>query len=422
MRVLWFSNTPCSADEYLGNNSIRGGWLKSLEIQVNEIVDLGVVFEYPKFSTRFKYGNTEFFPVSRKNWKLFILLKNLFGYSDIKFKKQKCLSIIHEFKPDLVHIHGLENIFADLIGDINIPVVTSIQGSYLGYYRKFSSDFDIRLLKRRHLKFAFTIKYFKALIFEKSYYNELEFMISQCDIERNTYRLNSYLIGRTDWDKRLSKVLAPNAKYFHNNEVLRDLFYSNRWQLELNKDDKMIIFTTGGRNTFKGLITIFETISELVKSNFLNFEWRIAGVNSDDQIITLIQKQLKSVNLDKLVFIGNLNELELINELKKAHLFVQSSKIENSPNSLCEAMILGMPCIATYAGGTSSLIDDKIEGILIQDGDPFAMAGSIIELREDFELAKNFGNAARNRALIRHDKKKIVDDLLSIYKNILIKN
>ena len=48
----------------------------------------------------------------------------------------------------------------------------------------------------------------------------------------------------------------------------------------------------------------------------------------------------------------------------KSDIFVSASHIENSPNNVAEAMILGMPCIATFAGGTSSYIEDNKNGIL----------------------------------------------------------
>jgi glycosyltransferase involved in cell wall biosynthesis len=95
------------------------------------------------------------------------------------------------------------------------------------------------------------------------------------------------------------------------------------------------------------------------------------------------------------------------------------SHIENSPNNLCEAMILGMPCIATFVGGTGSLLNDGHEGILIQDGDPWSMAGAIVELKEEFDRAISMGEHARKRALIRHDKDRIASELQGIYSNIL---
>lgn len=96
-----------------------------------------------------------------------------------------------------------------------------------------------------------------------------------------------------------------------------------------------------------------------------------------------------------------------------------ASHIENSPNNLSEAMILGMPCIATFAGGTGSLLIDGYEGILIQDGDPWAMAGAVMEMKENFERAIVVADKARTRALNRHDKNRIINDLIDIYKKIL---
>ncbi len=116
---------------------------------------------------------------------------------------------------------------------------------------------------------------------------------------------------------------------------------------------------------------------------------------------------------------GKLSEQDMIDNLLKSNLFVMTSHIENSPNNLCEAMILGMPCIATYAGGTGSLLDDGIEGVLIQDGDPWAMAGAILELNEDIQKALAMGDNARKRALQRHDKDRISNELVGIYSNIL---
>ena len=122
---------------------------------------------------------------------------------------------------------------------------------------------------------------------------------------------------------------------------------------------------------------------------------------------------------NNLKFLGRLTESDLIEKLLEADIYVMPSHIENSPNNLCEAMILGMPCIASYAGGTGSLLRDGHEGILIQDGDPWAMAGAILELKEDFNKSVSFGKNARKRALERHNKDKIANELVAIYESIL---
>jgi glycosyltransferase involved in cell wall biosynthesis len=82
-------------------------------------------------------------------------------------------------------------------------------------------------------------------------------------------------------------------------------------------------------------------------------------------------------------------------------------------------MLLGMPVIATFAGGIPSIVENKKEGLLVQDGDPYALAGAIIELKKDQKYANDLGNNARARARIRHDPQRIVSELLSIYSSII---
>jgi len=109
----------------------------------------------------------------------------------------------------------------------------------------------------------------------------------------------------------------------------------------------------------------------LIESGFTNFEWRVAGISNNDLIVKVVKKFLKSLYpKSNLILLGKLSELELINNLLNSNLYVMPSHIENSPNNLCEAMMLGMPCIATCVGGTASLINNNDDGVLIQDGDP----------------------------------------------------
>jgi glycosyltransferase involved in cell wall biosynthesis len=85
-------------------------------------------------------------------------------------------------------------------------------------------------------------------------------------------------------------------------------------------------------------------------------------------------------------------------------------------------MLLGMPAVATYAGGVSSLLTDKKEGILVQDGDPYAMAGAIAELIRQRNYANSLGVNARDRAIARHDPGKIVNDVINIYSSVISKS
>jgi glycosyltransferase involved in cell wall biosynthesis len=148
--------------------------------------------------------------------------------------------------------------------------------------------------------------------------------------------------------------------------------------------------------------------------------FKICGVSENEEIITLLKKKykkyFKSLNIE---FLGKLSADDLVNQLSNSNFYVHPSYIENSPNSVCEAMALGMPVISTNVGGLSTLINDTVEGILVQEGEPYSMAGAILELANNYEKARLLGQKARIKALARHKPESIVKNILSIYDEII---
>jgi len=159
--------------------------------------------------------------------------------------------------------------------------------------------------------------------------------------------------------------------------------------------------------------------ANLLDTNNIKFEWKVAGLKKGAELVHIAAKSVGKPISANITFLGTLDVEALAEGLLNAHVYVATSHIENSPNSLCEAQILGLPCIATNAGGTSSLLQDEVDGVLIQDGDPFSMAGAIMELQNNYEKAILFGERSRKRALLRHDPQIITNDLLTIYKTVL---
>ena len=101
-----------------------------------------------------------------------------------------------------------------------------------------------------------------------------------------------------------------------------------------------------------------------------------------------------------------------------ADLFVLPSYCENSPNSLGEAMLLGMPCVAARAGGIPSMMDEG-EGLLYDPpGDAQRLADALAALLSDTDRAAALGQAARRRAQATHDPAANAGALLGIYKTI----
>lgn len=416
MRVLWFTNNPSSAAGKIGMNLISGDWLISLEDELTNDsgIDLAICFYSYKSLEPFQHNRTQFYPVLRQlkksKFRRFINRLSLIRDTD-ELEIKGLIKVIELFKPDLIHVHGTEDNFGLVQEYTNVPTVVTIQGILSSITEKFFTGipFDIVSCHESTLdKFAAAgiRQYFKQL---KAYAKR----------ERKILSNSNYIIGRTDMDRSITRVLAPSSVYFVGNEILRSSFYHNIWNKTQFSDPIQIVTTTGDA-LYKGFDTIVSTAQILKETTDLHFTWKVIGLNEMSSSVKIVSKW-KGVNLSNygIHLLGYQNEQEILKTLLSSDFYCQTSHIDNSSNSLCEAMILGMPVIATFAGGTSSLLKDKEEGILIQDGDPYSIAGEILCLSRDFQTAQSYGNAARGRALQRHNKTFVKEAYLKIYNSII---
>jgi len=415
MKVLWFSNSPASGAEYLNLSTLGAGWLSSLDKALSNKVELHIAFYYPKEAVDFLHNGVFYYPICKKNWKWNFVKNKLFGSYIDNEDLSVYLDLIKKIGPDVVHIHGTENAFGAIIRYTSVPVIVSIQGNITLCYQKFLSGIEKKYLSIKSFKF----KSITDFPFYNSFNISYRLFRKMKDREIKNLEKCQYIIGRTGWDRRITRIFAPNSEYFEVNEIMRDVFYHNLWQFQ--NDKKIILHTTNGDSPIKGFETLCHALHLLNKLG-IDIEWRVAGISENDLIVTVVKKQLKENYPTKgLVLLGGLKENDLIEKLLEASIYVMPSHIENSPNNLCEAMIIGMPCIATFAGGTGSILSDSKDGILVQDGDPWVLAGAILELQNNPEKAIELGKKARERAIIRHDKENIVNRLFNIY-SIIIKN
>ena len=115
-------------------------------------------------------------------------------------------------------------------------------------------------------------------------------------------------------------------------------------------------------------------------------------------------------------WLGSLAPAEIVSELKATSVYVHPSIVENSPNSLAEAMILGVPCVASSAGGVPSLLKDGHEGLLCSPNDVYGLAGAIGTMATQPARAARLGANARSRARRRHEPRTIAQDTVAMYE------
>ena len=72
----------------------------------------------------------------------------------------------------------------------------------------------------------------------------------------------------------------------------------------------------------------------------------------------------------------------------QSHVFVCPSFIENSPNSVGEAQLLGIPCIASFVGGVSDMVVDGETGLLYRFEEVEMLAAAVCRIFTDDKFAK----------------------------------
>ncbi len=416
MRVLWFTLTPCNASEILNSNQLGCGWLTSLEqaLTQQEVIQLHICF-YSNIKVKtFSHNKTVYYPIYRnrsssKIGRYLTRLSNIL--SSDKNEIPLLIDVINKVKPDVIHIHGTEENFGLIQNFTEIPTIISMQGILSPYCEKFFSGIPSAVANK--------YERYRLQMLKLSAWSYFKNMTARAYREREMLKKAKYVIGRTNWDFRVAKILALKATYFTNNEILRESFYKIQWKK--NKfENKIRIITVSKNNFYKGLETIIKASSILLTYPGFEFEWLVVGFHPEDSVVSVVKKWL-GINFSSLPvkFLGKKNETEIAELLLSADIYCQVSHIENSPNSLCEAMLIGLPIVATSVGGTSSLLKDSVEGLLVQDGEPYALSGAIIDIAQNFSRSANYAKAAAKKAKERHSKDTIVSDLISIYKTII---
>ena len=416
MKLLWITNTPSLADEKLKTKQMGGFWVKSLEKELHKHKDIELhicfftEFDIPHYSN----NNTTYWPVKR-----FVSnkIERAIHRNDFNYKTEEGIKaiakIIKRVKPDLIHCHGTEEAQSlALLECQEFPSVISIQGNITVYDYKFYSG-----IPKEHI---YKTRTMSDILLNRGYVHQKKIFDVKKKNEQSILKVCKNIIGRTQWDRRITRILSPDSDYYEVGEVLRNEFYEKTWTIPDN--DRFTIFTTSCGNPYKGL-EVAAYASTLLSDIGIDFEWRIAGISEGDPIVKLAKSFLgNNFPENRLKFLGKLTASQLTENMLDSNIYVMPSHIENSPNNLCEAMVLGMPCIATLSGGTNSLLTDNEDGILIQDGDPWVLAGAIIELKNNPDFATKLAEKARERAVKRHDKDHIVNQLLSCYKEITEKS
>lgn len=410
MRILFISYLSYDNPVYQG-----GGWVNSLVSVLSKSDGYEVAIAYVSSDatkTEWELEGIHYYPIYyRESLLQRVFYRILKRPSDIN-NDSELNDIISRFRPDIVQLFGIETFIGGIARNIKrVPVVVHIQGVLSAILNNwFPHGFSMwsvwwhSPLLEKLLARTPSDLYFRSLHLSK--------------LEQRNYSSYHYYIGRTAWDRGVSKLLSPNSHYYHCDEMLRSDFYYRQWKY---KSGMVVLSTVSNGEIYKGFDTILQT-AVLLSTAGLNFVWNVYGVDANFPLKDVFEKKMGYLYRDNHVcFRGKKNANELADILSESTFYIHPSHADNSPNALCEAMMVGVPCIASYVGGIPSLCVDNVSGFLVADGDAYCIANLVLSFYQDVDKLVAISSEARKTALSRHGIDNVLGQLDIIYKDICSK-
>ena len=425
MRVLWVCNImPPMIGQYLGKEcSVKEGWISGILMRLargKDEVELGICYPVSDFTEETK---KEVIIEKNKTIACYGFVEDMVNPEKYggEVLEKRLKEIIQDFKPEVLHIFGTEfghSLAAARAFGRPERILVGLQGVISECAKEYMADLPLSVQKQVS---------FRDWLKKDSMKQQQEKFFIRGEREKEVLKLCGNVTGRTAFDKTAAMNINPQLTYFFMNETMRGEFYEGKWNYGTCK--KHSIFFSQADYPLKGFHYLLQAL-EIVKEKYPDVTVAVAG-NSLVNYTTIkdkikisaygnyLRKFIKDLKLeDKIAFLGKLSAEEMKEQYLQCNTFVCASSLENSPNSVGEAMLLGTPVAAAYTGGIPSMMEHEKEGILFEKGNVKALAEAIMRTWESYSTVMTITENARMRARKTHDADENYKRLMEMYSEI----
>lgn len=179
-------------------------------------------------------------------------------------------------------------------------------------------------------------------------------------------------------------------------------------------DDAFIWLWTGRLDPIKGLELLIDAFAQVARDDASS---RLVIVGDGPQRERL-DKQIRARGLDRVVRMLGMRD-DVPSLLRAADAFVFPSRTEGFPNALLEAMVAGLPCLASDIAGCRALIAHDSTGRLLPADDAPAWTAAMTRLRHSESSRREFGIAASQMARLHYSVGACAQKTLTLYAELL---
>jgi glycosyltransferase involved in cell wall biosynthesis len=236
----------------------------------------------------------------------------------------------------------------------------------------------------------------------------------------------SFVVTCTEYNRRyLSQLLGAAApaifRIYHGIDI--GLFSSH--QAGVPSLPPYRILTISRITAKKGLATVFKALG-ILRDRGIRFHHTLIGDGEDRDSLKKLVQDLGLESLSR--WMGTMPHDEVIRQYQKADIFVLGCEIaangdrDGVPNVCVESMAMGVPVVATRVSGIPELIENGKTGLLVEPGNPEALADAMIKALTDDDLRQKIVAAARDRVNRDFNNRNLIGDLAGLYVSALQQN
>lgn len=237
-------------------------------------------------------------------------------------------------------------------------------------------------------------------------------------VERFAALFTKKVICVSNYDKDLAlkfKIAPPEKLVVIHNGVDPDPFVKadgSKIREEFNLNDEIVICMVGRLAPPKDHFTLLKALKMLKgKVKLLSVGDGNLGLKIKEYIV---QNDLN----DSIVLTGKRKDVPQF--LAASDIFVLSSQWEGLPYTIIEAMMSGLPVIATRVGGVPELVEDGITGYLVPPKDHRSMASAINKIINDPSLRQHMGKMGRKKAMEKFTLERMLQETEKVYEDITL--
>jgi glycosyltransferase involved in cell wall biosynthesis len=149
-------------------------------------------------------------------------------------------------------------------------------------------------------------------------------------------------------------------------------------------------------------------------------DWRLIVVGDGPEWENLESLAIRLRVTDRVIFTGGISRRQVFAYLKAADVFLLNSVYEGLPHIVLEAYAVGLPVVATSAGGTKEVVEDGVNGLILPPGRKDLLAAAIDRILSEPNLRASLVEGGRRTLQERFQWETMVKETESVLSEIAV--